>query len=139
MRAAGPFLLFAVAACACGGRAVDTNPNHPTMPDERPFWSGPAVRGENLSGGALAVHLIAPTGGCALELVDVLRAGTAADVRLVYRTPGDALVPQVLTPLRVDVPGERLGSAKQVRLWVAIADGAAAMPGGYASAAAFGR
>lgn len=109
------------------------------MTDPRPLWSGPAARGEPLPNGDLAVHLTAPTGGCAFELADVLRAGDTADVRLVYRTPGSTFVTQVLTPLQVTVPAARLGEVKQVRLWLAQAEGERAPAGAWSFAAAFGR
>ena len=108
-----PVMLLA-AACACG---------HPSMSD-KPDWSGPPLEVTSRADGGLQLELRAPTAGHAFELRAVVQAEGTADVQLVHRTPGDAYTAQVITPLAVVVPKERLAECKRVRVWVTTLHGA---------------
>jgi hypothetical protein len=84
-----------------------------------PNWSGPAVHAKHLGDRGLEIELVAPTAGHAFELRDVQLAAGRTDLHFVHRTPENTFVAQVVTPLRVTVPPERLGEARAVFVWVA--------------------
>jgi len=98
-----------VGACASGPAP---GPGLP-LPD----WRGPAVHCRHLGDGGLEVELVAPTAGHRIELVAVqsVEAG-GVEVVLRHALPTADFVAQVVTPLCVTVPAERLGAAR----WVAV-------------------
>lgn len=107
-------MLFA-AACAS---------SPPTMPERQPDWSGPPLQITSGTDRSLSLELLAPTAGHAFELRSVVLAGGTADVQLVHRTPGDAIVAQVITPLPLTVAAEQLAGCTRVRGWVITRHGA---------------
>lgn len=109
MRRRGCPLLVLVLASCCGTTSVI---------EPLPDWSGPPLRVHSLADGSLELELMAPTAGHAFELGHVQVVADRAAVHLVHRTPGEAIVAQVLTPLRVEVPAERLAPARQVSVWI---------------------
>jgi hypothetical protein len=113
-RFAGAGMLLA-AACACG---------NPTMQERQPDWSGPPLQVTSRADRGLDLELLAPTAGHAFELRSVVQAEGSADVQLVHRTPGGAYTAQVITPLSIVVPAERLADCRRVRLWVTTLHGA---------------
>jgi hypothetical protein len=92
-----------------------------------PDWNGPAVHGQNGADGTFLVELTAPTSGHSFELADVVvDASTGrADVHCVHVPPTADFVAQVITPLRLQVPAAKLGTARAVCVWIASPDGAA--------------
>ena len=106
-----PCAVGLLAAACVGGGAAPREPG--------PEWAGPPVQVKSRADRGLEVELIAPTLGHAFELRAVESGADVADVRLVHRTPGDAVVAQVVTPLRVTVPAEILARAARVRVWIA--------------------
>lgn len=121
MRALGCVAGLFVVACAC-----EPTVHHEPLPD----WSGPPLQVIARADRGIDVELQAPTGGHRFELVRVDRAGDAADVHFLHRTPGDAFVTQVITPLRVGVPAGELGGVRRVRILIATAEGAGGAVGG---------
>lgn len=108
MRRATVAAALAAAACA-----------NSKLADARPDWNGPPLAVTNRADGGLQLELLAPTAGHTFELRDVVRDGAGtADVQLLHRTPGDAFVAQVVTPLPLGVPAERLAGCHRVRLWI---------------------
>lgn len=105
-------------AAACAG-----SPKPAGLP--LPDWRGPAVQHRHLGDGGLEVELTAPTGGHGLDLATVVAANGRADVHLLHRGPRGDFNTQVITPLRVTVPAERLGDARAVVVWITPPDGAA--------------
>lgn len=106
--------MLCAAGCAAGDEAM-----HVRTPD----WSGPPLSVASRADGSLQLELQAPTAGHAFELRSVTTAEGTADVQLLHRTPGDAIVAQVVTPLPLAVPADRLGACRQVRLWVTTREG----------------
>lgn len=102
------------AACACG--SPTTMPE--AKPEAKPDWSGPPLQVTSLADRGLRLELLAPTSGHMFDLRAVVQAADGADVQLVHRTPGDAIVAQVITPLSIEVPAERLAEARRVRVWI---------------------
>lgn len=94
------------------------------MPEQKPAWSGPPLAVTSRADRGLQVELQAPTLGHVFELRAVVQGGDTADVELVHRTAGDSFQAQVVTPLAVVVPAERLGDCKRVRVWVTTLHGA---------------
>lgn len=121
--------LFAVAC------ASEPAVNHHPLPD----WSGPPLQVIARADRGVDVELQAPTGGHRFELQRIDRAGDTVDLRLLHRTPGDAFVTQVITPLRVEVPAAELAGARWVRIRIATAAGAAGAPGSDRLAFVFAR
>jgi hypothetical protein len=113
-------LLLAVAACAGSGPAAP-------MDESGAQWTGPAAHAQFLANGDLRVSLTAPTGGCALDLLDVQSGDDTTDVRVRYRKPDAEVVTQVLTPLQVTVAAGRLAAARTVRVWISVAAEPAAL------------
>lgn len=83
-----------------------------------PAWRGPAVHCRHLGDGGLEVELVAPTAGHSFELADVVAAGERADVTFRYGLPTAAVVAQVVTPLRLVVPADRLAASRVVTIWI---------------------
>lgn len=100
-------------AAACAGSPA--TPGGLPLPD----WRGPAVHCRHLGDGGLEVELVAPTAGHAFELGEVARSPGRADVHLRHRPPTADLVAQVIMPLRLVVPAERLLGARCVAIWIA--------------------
>lgn len=84
-----------------------------------PDWSGPPVHCRHRGDGGLDLELLAPTAGHVFSMRSVDVAEGRADVRLEHREPTADFVAQVVTPLVVHVPAERLGDARAVCVWVA--------------------
>lgn len=119
-----PFVLclFAV-ACACEPEVQKTppplaNPPEPVKNESLPNWSGPSLEVKSLANRGLELELMAPTAGHSFEVRAVEVKGTVATVHMLHRTPGDAIVAQVLTPLRVTIPAERFGGARRIEVWI---------------------
>ncbi len=126
-----PFVLclFAV-ACACDPEVQNTptpvaNQPAPVKNDPLPNWSGPPLEVKSLANRGLELELMAPTAGHTFEVCAVDTRGAVAEVHLLHRTPGDAFVAQVLTPLRVTIPAERFGGARRVQVWIGTLHGPA--------------
>lgn len=107
--------MLCTAGCASGGEVMRVR---------SPDWSGPPLAVASRADGSLQLELQAPTAGHAFELRSVTTADGAADVQLLHRTPGDAIVAQVITPLPLSVPAARLAGCRHVRLWITTREGA---------------
>ncbi|MBL9079702.1 MAG: hypothetical protein JNL08_19530 [Planctomycetes bacterium] len=105
----------AAIAAACAGS--------PNMELQQPDWSGPPLAVTSRADGGLALELSAPTAGHAFQLRAIEVFDDRAEVRLLHRTPGSAIVAQVVTPLPIAVPAESLAGRRCVRLWVATQHG----------------
>lgn len=102
-----------VVAAACAGGA----PASPGLP--LPDWRGPAVNCRHLGDGGFEVELVAPTAGHRLELVAVNAvAGDGVDVVLQHSPATADFVAQVVTPLRVAIPADRLGDAAWITVHI---------------------
>jgi hypothetical protein len=119
MRAALFLSCFLVGACASGAPAPV-----PLLPN----WSGPAVHARHLGDRGLEVELVAPSAGHSFELCSVEISTNRVDLHFVHRTPGEAFVAQVVTPLRVTVDAARLGEARAVFVWIATVAGTESPP-----------
>lgn len=97
-------------ACASGGHAAG---------DDQPDWQGPPVQARHLDDGSMRVIMTVPTGGHALDLVEVQRNGQRGDVLLRLKIPTGDFVTQVVTELPVDVPLADLEGVGKVRVWIA--------------------
>lgn len=102
-----------VVAAACAGGA-------PTMPGlPLPDWRGSAVNCRHLGDGGIEVEMVAPTAGFRLDFLSAQPAdGNGASVVLQETRPTADFVAQVITPLRVTVPAERLGAAAWVAVYI---------------------
>lgn len=124
MRVVLAVLLASLAGCASEPtRPLPPVPQVPPQPtpvknESSPDWSGPPLQVTSRVDGGIEVELQAPTAGHAFELVAVQSTPQAAVVRLRHRTPGDAFVAQVITPLRVAIVAARLGGKRRVELWI---------------------
>lgn len=107
--------MLLVTACASGSDDMR----------ERPDWTGPPLAVTSGVDGSVRLELQAPSAGHAFELRAVVVAGETADVQVVHRTPGDAFVARVITPLAFVVPAERLGDCGRIRVWITTLEGAA--------------
>lgn len=134
MKRALPFSMSALlVACACEPPAT----HEPSTPNESqpvknlpvPDWSGPPLQVKSLANRGIEVEITAPTAGHTFELRSVQKEPGGASVHLLHRTSGDAIVAQVLTPLRVAVSGDLLADARRATIWIATADGVAGKPG----------
>lgn len=122
MKRVVPGSVVVVAAACAGGAPVTSG-----LP--LPDWRGPAVNCRHLGDGGLEVELVAPTAGFRLELLDAQPAdGNGVTVVLQVTRPTADFVAQVVTPLRVTVPTDRLGDAAWVAVRIAPAGGDSAMP-----------
>jgi hypothetical protein len=101
--------MLLAAACACG---------NPTMQERQPDWSGPPLQVTSRADRSVQLELLAPTAGHAFEVRAVVPADGTAEVQLVHRTPGAAFTAQVITPLPLVVPADRLADCRRVRIWI---------------------
>lgn len=116
MRRVALAAMLLVAACACADDA---------MTERSPDWAGPPLAVTSGVDGSVRLELQAPSSGHTFELTAVASADGTADVHVLHRTPGDAIVARVITPLFVAVPAERLGSSSRIRVWVTTWQGSA--------------
>ena len=123
-------LALVVFAAACrNDPPVKHEPPPPAQSEPLPEWSGPPLQVTSRADRGLDLELTAPTAGHAFELrsIDAVGGGVAC-VLLLHRTPGDAFVAQVLTPLRVRIDADRLGAARRIEIRIATAHGPAEAP-----------
>lgn len=100
-------LVALLGLAACAGPAAEP----PVALD----WRGAPVHLRHLGDGGVEVEFVAPTAGHAVALRDVVRVGAQATTTFVHTAPDPAaFVAQVVTPLRVAVPADRLGDAAVV-------------------------
>ncbi|MBL8729948.1 MAG: hypothetical protein JNM25_16105 [Planctomycetes bacterium] len=115
MRRSSIAAMLLAAACACGD---------PVMREPQPDWSGPPLAVTSRADRGLQLELLAPTAGHSFELRAVVQADGTADVQTVHRTPGAAFTAQVITPLPLLVPPDRLADCRRIRVWVTTLHGA---------------
>lgn len=115
MRRASIAAMLLAAACACGD---------PAMRARQPDWSGPPLAVTSRADRGVQLELLAPTAGHAFELRAVVAADGIADVHTVHRTPGEAFTAQVITPLPLVVPPDRLAGCRCIRIWISTRHGA---------------
>lgn len=108
----------AVAWLALAASACNCSPDPNMLP--HPDWNGPAVHARHRGDRGLDVELVAPTGGHTFALGEVVMGPYHVEVRFTHQLPTKgAMVTQVVTPHRVEVPAARLGDARTVTVWIA--------------------